>query len=80
MKLYMDMSLKQRRQYKLEEIMTEANIFKEVKRKNEELRDILRKEEQQQNKSKCDFIKAQQLLNEEKMRALEVLTIYLENL
>ena len=39
MKDYLKMSLEQRRQYKLNEIMQEANLLKEQKRKNEEMED-----------------------------------------
>jgi hypothetical protein len=73
MKDYLKMSLEQRRQYKLNEIMQEANLLKEQKRKNDEFRDFLKKEEQMQNKNRCEFIRTQQLLQEEKKRALEVL-------
>ncbi len=67
------MSLEQRRQYKLNEIMNEANLLKEQKRKNDEFREFLKKEEQTQNKNRCEFIRTQQLLQEEKKRAIEVL-------
>jgi hypothetical protein len=72
MKEYLKMSLEQRRQYKLNEIMQEANMLKDQKRKNDEFRDFLKKEEQMQNKNRCEFIRTQQLLQEEKKRALEV--------
>ena len=72
MKEYLKMSLEQRRQYKLNEIMQEANMLKDQKRKNDEFREFLKKEEQMQNKNRCEFIRTQQLLQEEKKRALEV--------
>ena len=72
MKDYLKMSLEQRRQYKLNEIMQEANLLKDQKRKNDEFREFLKKEEQMQNKNRCEFIRTQQLLQEEKKRALEV--------
>jgi len=72
MKEYLKMSLEHRRQYKLNEIMQEANMLKDQKRKNDEFREFLKKEEQMQNKNRCEFIRTQQLLQEEKKRALEV--------
>ncbi len=72
MKEFMKLNIQQKREYKLNEIMTEANLLKEQKKKNEEFRDFLKKEEQAQNKNKCEFIKTQQLLHEEKKRAMEV--------
>lgn len=72
MKEYLIMSIEQRRQYKLNEIMQEANMLKEQKRKNDEFREFLKREEQMQNKNRCEFIRTQQLLHEEKKRALEV--------
>lgn len=77
MKEYLKMSLEQRRQYKLNEIMQEANLLKEQKRQNDEFREFLKKEEQMQNKNRCEFIRTQQLLQEEKKRALEVLVYFL---
>ena len=73
MKEYLKMSLEQRRQYKLNEIMQEANLLKEQKRKNEEFREFIKREEQMQNKNKAEFIKTQQYLQEEKKRAIEVI-------
>ncbi len=52
--------------------MQEANLLKEQKRKNDEFREFLKREEQMQNKNRCEFIRTQQLLQEEKKRALEV--------
>jgi len=72
MKEYLKMSMEQRRQYKLNEIMEEANLLKEQKRKNEDFREFIKREEQMQNKNKAEFIKTQQYLHEEKKRAMEV--------
>jgi hypothetical protein len=72
MKDFMKMNLQQKREYKLNEIMTEVNLLKEQKRKNDEFREFIKKEEQAQNKNKCEFIKTQQLLFEEKKRAQEL--------
>jgi hypothetical protein len=72
MKEYMKMSTEQKRQHKLNEIMTEANLLKEQKRKNDEFREFIKNEEMNQNKNKCEFIKTQQLLHEEKKRAQEL--------
>jgi Ser-tRNA(Ala) deacylase AlaX len=72
MKEYLKMSMEQRRQYKLNEIMEEANLLKEQKRKNEDFREFIKREEQIQNKNKAEFIKTQQYLHEEKKRAMEV--------
>jgi len=72
MKDYLKMSIQQRREYKLKEIMQEANLLKEQKRKNDEYREFIKREEQMQNKNKCEFIRTQQYLQEEKKRALEV--------
>jgi organic radical activating enzyme len=72
MKEYMKMSTEQKRQYKLNEIMNEVNLLKEQKRKNDEFRDFIKNEELAQNKNKCEFIKTQQLLQEEKKRAQEL--------
>ena len=72
MKEYMKMSIEQRRQHKLDEVMAEANLLKEQKRKNDEFREFIKNEEQAQNKNKCEFIKTQQLLHEEKKRAQEL--------
>ena len=72
MKEYMKMNLEQRKQHKINEIMTEVNLLKEQKRKNDEFRDFIKSEEQAQNKNKCEFIKTQQLLHEEKKRAQEL--------
>merc|ERR1711957_411851 len=69
---YMKMSTEQKKQQKINEITTEANMLKEQKRKNDEFRDFIRNEEQAQNKNKCEFIKTQQLLHEEKKRAQEL--------
>ncbi len=80
MKDYLKMSLEQRRQYKLNEIMQEANLLKEQKRKNEEYREFIKREEQMQNKNKAEFIKTQQYLQEEKKRALEVIKYPLRSL
>ena len=72
MKDNMNMSTQQKREYKLNEIMTEVNLLKEQKRKNDEFREFIKNEEQAQNKNKCEFIKTQQLLHEEKRRAQEL--------
>ena len=72
MKEYMKMSTEQKRQHKLNEIMTEVNLLKEQKRKNDEFREFIKNEEMAQNKNKCEFIKTQQLLHEEKKRAQEL--------
>jgi hypothetical protein len=52
--------------------MNEVNLLKEQKRKNDEFRDFIKNEELAQNKNKCEFIKTQQLLSEEKKRAQEL--------
>ena len=72
MKEYMKMSIEQKRQHKLNEVMAEVNLLKEQKRKNDEFREFIKNEEQAQNKNKCEFIKTQQLLHEEKKRAQEL--------
>jgi hypothetical protein len=72
MKGNMKMSTEQKRQYKLNQIMNEVNLLKEQKRKNEEFREFIKNEELAQNKNKCEFIKTQQLLSEEKKRAQEL--------
>ena len=72
MKEYMKMSIEQKRQHKLNEVMAEVNLLKEQKRKNDEFREFIKNEEQSQNKNKCEFIKTQQLLHEEKKRAQEL--------
>jgi len=72
MKDNMNMSTQQKREYKLNEIMTEVNLLKEQKRKNDEFREFIKNEEHSQNKNKCEFIKTQQLLHEEKKRAQEL--------
>jgi len=64
--------MSKKKQQKIDEIMTEANLLKEQKRKNDEFREFIRNEEQNQNKNKCEFIKTQQLLHEEKKRAQEL--------
>jgi hypothetical protein len=73
MKEYLKMSIQQRREYKLNEIMQEANLLKEQKKENDKYREFIKREEQMQNKNKCEFIKTQQYLFEEKKRALEVI-------
>ena len=72
MKEYMKMSNQQKKEHKLNEIMNEVEMLKEQKRKNDEFREFIKNEEQAQNKNKCEFIKTQQLLHEEKKRAQDL--------
>ena len=53
-------------------ILPNQTCIKEQKRKNDEFREFIKNEEQAQNKNKCEFIKTQQLLHEEKKRAQEL--------
>jgi hypothetical protein len=52
--------------------MEEAKMLKEQKKNNEEILKYIKNEEQSTNKTKCEYIKNQQILFEEKKRALEV--------
>jgi hypothetical protein len=56
----------------MDQIMEEARMLKDQKKNNEELQRYIKNEEQSNNKTKCEYIKSQQVLFEEKKRALEV--------
>lgn len=66
------MNIQQKREMKLRQIMDEVNLLKRQNSINEELRQNIKMEETMQNKNKCEFVKTQQYMFEEKKRAMEV--------
>lgn len=56
----------------MRQIMEEARLLKEQKRNNEDLLRYIKIEEHSNNKSKYEYVKNQQIMQEEKKRALEL--------
>lgn len=76
--------IQEQRDLKMKEIIEESKRLKEQRKNNEDLMKYIKLEEQNTNKNKYEFIKAQQLLCEERKRANEIekknkLKIELEN-
>lgn len=76
--------IQEQRDQNTNKILEEAKRLREQKKHNEDLLKYIKLEEQNTNKNKYEFIKAQQLLSEERKRAYEIerknkLKIELEN-
>jgi len=61
-----------KREMKMKQIMEEAALLKAQKKNNEELLKYIKIEEMTNNKSRAEFIRNQQQMNEEKKRAMEL--------
>jgi len=72
MKSSIESNIKKKKDEKLKQLLEETRLLKEQKKNNAELIKYIKIEEQNTNKNKYEFIKAQQLLSEEKKRAQEV--------
>lgn len=64
--------IEEKRMMKNKEIFDEANKLREQRKNNEELMKYIKLEEHNTNKNKYEFIKAQQLLAEERKKANEI--------
>lgn len=80
----MNNKIQEQKDIKMKEILEESKRLREQRQHNEELMKYIKLEEQNTNRNKYEFIKAQQLLSEERKRANEIerknkLKIELEN-
>jgi hypothetical protein len=65
-------TIESKRAEKMRQLKEEAQLLKEQRKNNAELIKYIKIEEFNNNKNKYEFIKAQQILSEEKKRAMDV--------
>jgi hypothetical protein len=73
MKNEITLTILQRKEEKMRQIMEEAKLLKEQRVENEKLLKLIKKEEQDINKRKVDEIKYQHLNGKEKRKQIEVI-------